>query len=314
MASTPLEGSFEQKERLSATGATKKQSPETTAHYASSEPNASAHVWPLLALMGLGPEEVEARLLGIGGSDANIILSGDRDRITNLWREKRGEQAPADLSDRLAVMLGNWTEDFNRQWFERVTGLRVSRVGSPASCKTFSWRRCTLDGYLETENCVFEAKHTSAFSKPEEVVERYMPQLQHNMSVTGAASAVLSVIFGNHKFETFHVAADWLYQSDLLDAEINFWRCVISGEEPIPAPPPAPPRPIGIRQVNLDGNNAWASAAHDWLETRQPAKLHALACTAIKELVEDDVALAFGHGIEARRSKAGAITIRERAA
>jgi hypothetical protein len=64
----------------------------------------------------------------------------------------------------------------------------------------------------------------------------------------------------------------------------------------------------------LDGNNAWASAAHDWLETKQPAKLHALACTALKALVEDDVALDFGHGIEARRSKAGAITIRERAA
>jgi predicted phage-related endonuclease len=251
---------------------------------------------------------------GIGGSDANIILSGDRDRIINLWREKRGEQAPADLSDRLAVMLGNWTEDFNRQWYERATGLRVSRVGSSALCKTFSWRRCTLDGYLEAANCVWEAKHTSAFSKPEEVVERYMPQLQHNMAVTGAGSAVLSVIFGNHKLDIFHVEADWLYQSDLLDAEINFWRCVTTGEEPVAAPPPAPPRPIGIRQVNLDGNNAWATAAHDWLETKQPAKLHAVACTALKALVEDDVALAFGHGIEARRSKAGAITIRERAA
>ena len=31
----------------------------------------------------------------------------------------------------------------------------------------------------------------------------------------------------------------------------------------------------------------------------------------IKELLEDDVSRAFGHGIEAKRSKAGAITIRE---
>jgi len=33
-----------------------------------------------------------------------------------------------------------------------------------------------------------------------------------------------------------------------------------------------------------------------------------------KGLVEDDVGRAFGHGIEAKRSKSGAITIREKAA
>jgi hypothetical protein len=47
---------------------------------------------------------------------------------------------------------------------------------------------------------VFEAKHTSAFAKPDEVLERYMPQLQHNV-VIGAERALLSVIFGNHKWE-----------------------------------------------------------------------------------------------------------------
>ncbi len=141
-----------------------------------------------------------------------------------------------------------------------------------------------------------------------------MPQLQHNMAVTEAKSAVLSVIFGNHKFEVFHVEADWLYQSDLLEAEIKFWDCVSTGSEPVAAIAPPTPRAVGIRQVNLAGNNAWAAAAADWLETKQPAKLHASACTAIKGLVEDDVALAFGHGIEARRSKSGAVTIRERGA
>jgi hypothetical protein len=36
---------------------------------------------------------------------------------------------------------------------------------------------------------VFEAKHTSAFAKSDEVLERYMPQLQHNMAVTGYQQA-----------------------------------------------------------------------------------------------------------------------------
>ena len=46
-----------------------------------------------------------------------------------------------------------------------------------------------------------------------------MPQLQHNMAVAGAETAVLSVIFGNHKYEIIEVAADWLYQLELLEAE-----------------------------------------------------------------------------------------------
>ena len=69
--------------------------------------------------------------------------------------------------------------------------------------------------------------------------------------------------------------------------------------------------PIGTREVCLEGNNAWASAAFDWLEHRDAAKVHASACSCIKTLVEEDVARAFGHGIEAKRSKSGAITIRE---
>jgi hypothetical protein len=46
-----------------------------------------------------GEEARETRRRFVGGSDANIILSGDADRIHQLWQEKRGESEPADLSD-----------------------------------------------------------------------------------------------------------------------------------------------------------------------------------------------------------------------
>jgi hypothetical protein len=49
----------------------------------------------------------------------------------------------------------------------------------------------------------------------------------------------------------------------------------------------------------------------DWLEHREAAKRHAAACGTIKGLIEPDVARAFGHGIEAKRSKSGALSIRE---
>jgi len=267
--------------------------------------------WPLLDELGLGGELEFVRRSGIGGSDANAILSGDEERIVRLWREKRGEVGAEDLSGVLPVMLGSWTEAFNRQWFERETGWQVGRVGASLVCGTHAWRRCTLDGFVKARAAVFEAKHVGAFHKSEEVLERYMPQLQHNMAVAGVDLAILSVIYGNHKWEIHEVASDWLYQQELLIAETRFWHCVVSGEVPIPAPVPPPPKPVGTREMCLEGNNMWASAAADWLECREAAKRHGNAATTLKALVEADVARAFGHGVEIRRSKAGALTIRE---
>jgi predicted phage-related endonuclease len=248
---------------------------------------------------------------GIGGSDANIILSGDRGRIIDLWHEKRGDNPPADLSDKLAVMLGSWTEPFNRQWYEKLTGNQVTRAGREFVSLQDPWRRCTLDGFIEPWEAIWEAKHTSAFLTADQLLERYMPQMQHGMAVMEVSRAVLSVIFGNHKFEIIEIASDWLYQQELLEAERNFWSCVQTGREPIACAAPPPPRPVGTREISFDGNNAWAAAAVDWLHHREAAKIHAASCGLIKSLIEQDVTRAFGHGIEAKRSKAGAITIRE---
>ena len=267
--------------------------------------------WPQLGQLGLSSSALAERRRGIGGSDANTILSGDAQRIRALWLEKRGEVETENLAGNLAVMLGCWTEPFQRQWFQQVTGKAVSRVGWVMQCERREWRRCTLDGLIEAEPAIWEAKHTNAFATTDDVTGRYMPQLQHNMAVAGVETAVLSVLFGNNRFEVIEVASDWLYQLDLLEAEEQFWACVLSGREPVAAPVPPPPKPVGIREVCLEGNNAWAAAAVDWLENREAARLHVSAAKTIKELVEQDVARAYGHGIEAKRSRSGAITIRE---
>lgn len=279
------------------------------------DPCAARHsggtAWPRLQDLGISAGDREARRGGVGGSDANTIFSGDPERIIKLWQEKREGQAIADLSGVLPVMLGNWTEEFNRQWYEMTSGNTVSHVGFRSVSDRHDWRRCTLDGFIESSSSIWEAKHTSAFTRSEEVVERYMPQLQHNMAVMGSERAVLSVIFGNQKFEIFEIAADWFYQLELLEAEQNFWDCVQSGTLPVAVSPPSPPRPVGVREINFEGNNAWASAAVTWLETKRPAKEHTASTDTIKKLVDYDVCRAFGHGIEAKRSKSGALTIRE---
>src|SRR3989454_11165945 len=70
----------------------------------------------------------------IGGSDARIIMGDDEAALLRLWREKRGEAEPEDLSDNLIVQLGLVTEPLNRQWFERNSGhviTQVQRRGQP---------------------------------------------------------------------------------------------------------------------------------------------------------------------------------------
>ena len=42
----------------------------------------------------------------IGGSDARIIIGDDEAALLRLWREKRGEVEPEDLSGNLIVQLG----------------------------------------------------------------------------------------------------------------------------------------------------------------------------------------------------------------
>ena len=64
----------------------------------------------------------------IGGSDARIIMGDDEAALIRLWREKRGEIEPEDLSGNLIVQLGLATEDLNRRWYEANTGQVVTDI------------------------------------------------------------------------------------------------------------------------------------------------------------------------------------------
>jgi predicted phage-related endonuclease len=58
----------------------------------------------------------------IGGSDARMIMGDDEAALLRLWREKRGEVEPEDLSGNLVVQLGVATEELNRRWYEPIPG------------------------------------------------------------------------------------------------------------------------------------------------------------------------------------------------
>jgi predicted phage-related endonuclease len=118
----------------------------------------------------------------IGGSDARVIMGYDEAALLRLWREKRGEAEPEDLSGNLIVQLGRVTEDLNRLWYERNSGQAVKDVQSRVLHPVNRWMAATLDGMVEGTGAVFEAKFMLPWSFSEEAAaEKHMAQLQHNM-------------------------------------------------------------------------------------------------------------------------------------
>src|SRR5258706_9161572 len=133
-----------------------------------------------------------ARRSLIGGSDARIIMGDDEPALLRLWREKRGEIEPEDLSGNLIVQLGSATEELNRRWYERNSGHAVRDVQKRLQHPVHKWMAATLDGMVETLGAVFEAKFMLPWAFSEvAAAEKHMAQLQHNMWVTNSRSAVL---------------------------------------------------------------------------------------------------------------------------
>jgi predicted phage-related endonuclease len=246
----------------------------------------------------------------IGGSDARVIMGDDEAALIRLWREKRGEVGPVDLSDNLVVQLGKVTEDLNRTWYERNTGRIVGDIQRLVKHSAIPWMAATLDGIVEGTGAIFEAKFMLPWSFSEEAAaEKYMAQVQHNMWVTHLRTSVLSIITGGGKWVEITIPMDPLYLSVLVSAEKKFWRCVQSGETPhlVNAEPPRP-RIDAIRIVNMSASNSWAEFAALFRNTRSAFLDHERAKSELKALMPEDAREAIGHGVRAKRSRSGAVS------
>src|SRR3984957_19742492 len=246
----------------------------------------------------------------IGGSDARIIMGNDEAALLRLWREKRGEVEPEDLSGNLIVQLGVVTEDLNRRWYELNTGEAITDIQRRGRHPAVRGVGATLDGRVQSSGAVFESKFMLPWYFSEEAaVAKYMPQLQHNMWVVAARSAVLSVITGGGKWVEITVHADPLYQHLIVTAERKFWRCVENVESPRPFGVELPaPRIEAVRIVDMSASNAWAEFAAVFSRTQSAHQEHEQAKAELKSLMPADAKEATGHGLRGKRSKSGAVS------
>jgi predicted phage-related endonuclease len=237
-------------------------------------------------------------------------MGSDEEALIRLWREKRGEADPQDLSGNLVVQLGKTTEELNRLWYQRYTGRTIRDIQRRVKHSAIAWMVATLDGIVEETQAVFEAKFMLPWSFSEETAaEKYMAQVQHNMWVTHLRSSVLSIITGGGKWVGITIPVDPLYLSVLVSAEKKFWRCVQLGEPPHLINAEAPrPRLEVVRIVDMSSSNSWADFALLFRNTRSAFLDHERARSELKALMPEDAKEAIGHGVRAKRSKTGAVS------
>ena len=255
------------------------------------------------------PEWHAERRKGIGGSDASKIMSGDWHA---LWLDKTGRAEPEDLSKVLPVAMGSFTEALNLYWFELITDVKVTTENCEGLVSTdHPHMRANLDGRAEPN--IFEAKHINAFAKAEEARERYYPQVQHSLVVTGAPACYLSIFVGTLNYEYFLVEADEKYQAELIERERAFWQHVIDDKAPEQREAAvAKPIPLDdMREVDMSASNAWANFATVYCENMAGAALFKSAGSELKALVEEDVKRASGHSVEINRAKNGSLRIKK---
>jgi hypothetical protein len=244
----------------------------------------------------------------IGGSDARIIMGDDEGALLRLWREKRGELEPKDLSGNLLVQLGVVTEALNRRWYQSNSGQALTDIQRHIRHPALRWMAATLDGRVQTTGAVFEAKFMLPWSFSEEAAaEKYMAQLQHNMWVVASRAAVLSVIAeSGWKSPPTPIPFTSISSSRPSGSSGAAWRA--ASPSPIWVEPPKP-RIEALRIVDMSGSNAWAEFAGIFARSRAAYLEHEQAKTELKTLMPEDAKEAVGHGVRAKRSKSGAVSI-----
>jgi putative phage-type endonuclease len=178
------------------------------------------------------PEWHAWRLLGIGGSDAPVIMgvSPWMDLMT-LWKIKVGEFVDDRQTD--AMRRGIEMEPVARAAYETHTG----NIVEPALAihPGFDWMRASLDGLSFDGDVVIEIKCPGRSSHNEakegRVPDVYWPQVQHCLLVTGAARLDYWS-FDGAEGVLVPVEPDAAYQLLLIEKERAFWELVKSKTPP----------------------------------------------------------------------------------
>jgi putative phage-type endonuclease len=163
---------------------------------------------------------------GIGASDAPVVMGlSPWQKDGELLLLKTGQQTERPANS--AMERGKRLEPVARLAFVKHSGVQVEPV-CVQSC-AHPWMRASLDGlsadgcHVVEIKCPGEKDHRLAASGS--VPEKYFPQLQHILAVTGLGE----IYYWSFRFEhtvLLKVERDESFISQLLEKEVDFWTRV----------------------------------------------------------------------------------------
>jgi predicted phage-related endonuclease len=252
--------------------------------------------------------QLSARKGKLTASRVACLMTGDAEKIMRLWLEMTGQEQEENLDHVWPVRLGSATEHLNLDWFE-MKGGALSRRGDVVVHRHHPWAAATLDAWFDELSCPVECKHVGGREPLEVIIDRYQPQMQWQMEVTGANQCALSVIMGANEPVVEFIPRDVEYAAEMVRRGEQFMAHVRNRTAPVALAPVAPPADA-TKIVDMAGDNTWAASASDWIESRGAAELCKSSEKILKAKVPEDAKKAFGHGVQITRDRAGRLSLR----
>lgn len=186
--------------------------------------------------MTLNAQQLAARSLGLGGSDAAAALGLSPWKTPlELFREKRGEDA-GTIAESEPMRWGSLLEPVIRQEYSSRTG-RVVRVPETTLVHpAHAFMIANLDGLTDDGRLleVKTARSAQDWGEPgtDAIPQHYLLQIQHYLIVTALPIADVAVLIGGSEYRQYEIPADAELQEMLVEGELEFWQRVESGEAP----------------------------------------------------------------------------------
>ena len=260
----------------------------------------------------LTKEQIKFREGRLTASRVAPLMTGDKEKIIQLWRELCGDPTYVEenLDDVWAVRLGEVTEALNLEFYEKIKGKILTRKGEVVIHPDYPWAAATLDGFDASLPGPVEAKHCSGYSKFEEVIARYQPQLHWQMECVQSRWCAISIIEGARLPRVEIIEYNKEYAEELMRRALKFMEHVWNLTEPVIMDVVEAPKISALRDYNMDGNNLWVSAAADWLSHRIAKKKFDEAERQLKEIIPHDASTCTGGGVVGKRDRALRLSIR----
>lgn len=215
-----------------------------------------------LILKAHAPREewLRVRNMGIGGSDASVIMGYHPSKSAlQLWMEKTGQSKPEDLSNNERVYWGTVLEEPVARRFAEETGKRIRRSGTLRD-DDHPYMIANPDRMIIGENAGLEIKTTASYLgknwEGDNIPDAYYFQCLHYMAVTGADRWYIAALIGGQEM-TYKCIERRENEIDMLrKAEAAFWQHVKDK-----TPPPA------------DGSESAARALAQMYQETKPERM-----------------------------------------